>query len=94
MEVNERVGVAMKATHDRLKISETLANKTIMPLKIFWTNGFPVEADVQEALEVCYKEKCRARIEYMMYGYPYAVALDYTNTLEEIIDRIPTVYGM
>ena len=68
--------------------------KTIKPLKIFWTNGYPVEADVREALEECYKEQCKARIEYMMFGYPYEVSMDYTNTVEEVLDRIPTVYGM
>lgn len=65
-----------------------------MPLKTFWTNGYPVEEDVKEALEIAYKEKCKVRIEYQMFGYSYRVTMDYTETVEEVMERIPTVYGM
>jgi hypothetical protein len=65
-----------------------------MPLKLFWTDGYPVEADVKEALEEAYKEKCKVRIEYQMWGYPYRITMDYTETVEEVMERIPTVYGM
>jgi hypothetical protein len=69
-------------------------NKSIMPLKIFWTDGYPIEEDVKEALEIAYKEGCKVRIEYVMFGYPYQVTMDYTETVEEVMARIPTVYGM
>ena len=65
-----------------------------MPLKIFWTDGYPEEEDVKEALEEAYKEKCQVRIEYQMYGYSYWVMMDYTETVEEVMERIPTVYGI
>lgn len=71
-----------------------MSRKTIRPIKIFWTDGYPEEEDIKIALEEAYKEKCKVRIEYIMFGYPYAVSIDYTDSLEDVVARIPTVYGM
>ena len=69
----------------------------------YWVRGFqlPTESDIAEAIDAARQEKAIVMLHWHTPAYPYygsssdmTVEIEANDTVEQIMDILPTVYGV
>ena len=67
----------------------------IKPIKEFWCNGHPSKDDLQECIEIANKEDCIIHLKWFIQYNGWNDRYIHPNSnLEEILDKLPKIYGV
>ena len=72
-----------------------MMNITMKPLRYFYCPYIPTNDDIVEAMKVVKNNDCYVQINYTgPGGYSYSVGVCPGDTHQDVLNRIPTVFGL